>query len=385
MDPSTLSPTAAGSLSKIEAGCYAFLPNPLPPEIQLNWELVSLIATASAALAELAGAARNLPNPHLLLAPFIGREAVLSSRIEGTQASLSDVFLFKDSDDKGHENSRADIQEVINYINAIEHGLKLLETLPLSIRFIRSLHEVLMNGVRGKDKAPGDLRRIQNWIGPTGCNKNNARYVPPPIPEMKAALNALEVYMNTPDGLPPLVRLALIHYQFEAIHPFLDGNGRIGRLLITLILCKEKLLPQPLLYLSAYFENHRKEYYDLLLSVSQEGNWIGWVSFFLNGIVEQSKDALLRSKMLVDLQSEYRSKLEETRASAIQIQLLDHLFKAPYVRVNQVAKALSITARSAQQNIDKLVEHGILTEKTGGKRNRVFAATEILRISESEK
>ncbi len=385
MDPKSFLKQAPGSLKQIEQGCYAFLPNLLPPDIKLDWELVSLISAASAALAELAGATSALPNPHLLIRPFIGREAVLSSRIEGTQASLSDVLLFQESENSSPENNREDILEVLNYIHALDYGLKMLDELPLSIRFMRNLHGILMKGVRGENQAAGELRRIQNWIGAPGCTKNNARYVPPPVPEMKQALNDLELYLNGKDNLPALVRLAIIHYQFEAIHPFVDGNGRIGRLLITLILCKEQLLPQPLLYLSAYFESHRQQYYDLLLSVSQEGNWGGWLSFFLTGIIEQSKDSLLRSKKLVDLQHRYRTTLQSLRSSGLQLQLLDHLFGAPYVRVSTVANALSITVRAAQLNIDKLVEQGILTELTGGKRNRVFAAREILRITESEK
>ena len=383
MDLSALTSAASGKGILVEKGCYAFIPDPLPPHIELNWELVSILTAAGSALAELAGAARIVPNPHLLIRPFIGREAVLSSRIEGTQASLSDVFMFQGADGKTPSAEREDIEEVINYIDAVEYGLTLLDELPLSLRFIKNLHAVLMRGVRGKDQAPGDFRTVQNWIGPTGCTKKTARYVPPPVPEMKQCLNALENYINSLDGLPSLVRLALIHYQFEAIHPFLDGNGRIGRLLITIILCKERLLPQPLLYLSAYFENNRREYYDLLLSVSLEGNWVGWISFFLRGVEEQSRDALLRSRLLVDLKDRYRVKLQTSRVTGLQLQLLDYLFDTPIVTVNRIAKKLNITARAAQLNIDKLIEHGILREITGGKRNRIFAADEILRVTET--
>ena len=384
MNPSTFSKSKSGTLVPIEEGCFAFIPNPLPPALEPDWALVSLISEADRALAELAGAARTLPNPHLLIRPFIGREAVLSSRIEGTQASLSDIFLFQGLEEKLPDEKKADIQEVVNYISALEHGLKLLSKLPLSTRFMRELHKILMHGVRGKDKAPGEFRTVQNWIGPPGCTKKTATYVPPPIPEMKSALNELEKFLHANSELPVLVRLAMVHYQFEAIHPFLDGNGRIGRLLITIMLCAEQLLPQPLLYLSAFFDKHRNDYYDGLLSVSRNGEWNNWISFFLRGVAEQSKDALLRSKSLVDLQQEYRHKLQSSRATGLQLRLLDFLFSTPIIRVNQVAKVLEITVKSAQQNIDKLVNNGILEETTGNKRNRIFIASAILKATETE-
>ncbi len=261
----------AGRLITAPQGYWAFVPNPLPPSVNLTWDLVGKISEADRALSELAGVARTLPNPHLLIGPFIRREAVLSSRIEGTQASLSDLFFFEASGTIDPQTP--DVREVSNYVKALEHGLARLKKLPVSLRLIREMHEQLMGGARGDHLTPGEFRRSQNWIGPPGCTLMDAVYVPPPEDEMTEALDHLEKYLHSASSLPPLVRLALIHYQFEAIHPFLDGNGRIGRLLLTLLLCAEGLLPHPLLYLSAYFERHRQEYYRLLLAVSQSGHW----------------------------------------------------------------------------------------------------------------
>ena len=229
-------------------------------------------------MSELAGAARTLPNPHLLIGPFIRREAVLSGRIEGTQASLSDLFFFEASG--AADPAVPDVREVSNYVKALEHGLARLDALPISLRLIREIHAKLMEGVRGEHLTPGEFRRSQNWIGAPGCTLMEAIFVPPPEEEMMECLGELEKYLHEPSALLPLVRLALVHYQFETIRPFLDGNGRIGRLLITLLLCAEGLLSEPLLYLSAYFERHRQDYYRCLLDVSHAGQWSHWISFF---------------------------------------------------------------------------------------------------------
>src|SRR5208337_3753079 len=271
-------------------GVWAFVPNPLPPELDLSWALVGELSTADWALAELAGVGSTLPNPHLLIGPFVRREAVLSSRIEGTQASLSDLFFFEAAPTQHREPY--DVREVANYVDALEYGLKRIETLPFSIRLIRELHEHLMAEVRGGDRAAGEFRRQQNWIGPEGCKIDDATYIPPPPLELISALGALEGFANSSSNLPPLIRFALLHYQFEAIHPFLDGNGRIGRLLITLKLGSEGLLAQPLLYLSAFFEKHRNQYYRLLLAVTTHGEWGEWIRFFIHGVADQSRDAV---------------------------------------------------------------------------------------------
>ena len=383
MQPSDFKKDKAGKIIKAPRGYWAFVPNSLPPALRLTWELVSENSTADRALSELAGVARTLPNPHLLINPFIRREAVLSSRIEGTQASLSDLLFFEASGQK--EPHPPDVREVSNYVKALEYGLKRLEKLPVSLRLIREMHQHLMEGVRGEHLTPGEFRRSQNWIGPPGCTLMEATFVPPPEEEMKEALDLFEKYLHSPSGLPPLIRLALIHYQFEAIHPFLDGNGRIGRLILTLLVCAEKLLPQPLLYLSAYFEQHRQQYYDSLLAVSQAGTWSEWVAFFLRGVAQQSQDAILRSDRLLNLWQEYRRKLQSPRASALSLQLVDELFSYPAMTIAWAAKRLDVTPRSAQLNIEKLVRAEILREETGKRRNRVFVASEIVRTIEARK
>ncbi len=382
MQPDSFTSSAPGRVQKTPQGYWAFVPIPLPPQLEPSWELARQISEADRALSELAGIARTLPNPHLLIGPFVRREAVLSSRIEGTQASLSDLIYFEAS---GTPNGRSsDVQEVANYVEALEHGLRRLEELPVSLRLMREMHARLMSGVRGEHLTPGEFRRSQNWIGPPGCTLMEATYVPPPEAEMRETLGEMEKYLHTPSSLPPLVRMALIHYQFEAIHPFLDGNGRIGRLLITLLLCAEGLLPEPLLYLSAYFERHRPDYYRLLLAVSQEGKWAEWVGFFLDGVAQQSRDAIKRSKSLLDLWRSYRDRLQSTRSSAFALQLVDELFSSPAVTVARATELLGVTPRTAQLNIDKLVGEGILEETTGRHRNRIYAASQIMRVIEAE-
>ena len=276
---------APGGIIQSTLGYEAFIPNVLPPELPLTWPLVRAMSDADRAVSELAGVARNLPNPHLLINPFLRREAVLSSRIEGTQASLSDLFVFEASERS--EAPQSDVEEVVNYIHALEYGLYVIrQGRRISLALLKEMHELLLKGVRGQDKSPGQFRTKQNWIAEGSRRLENARFVPPPVPQMYDALDALERYIQSPSDLPPLIRLALVHYQFETIHPFEDGNGRIGRLLITLLLCAEGLLPEPLLYLSAYFERHRDEYVDRLLGVSQSNEWEDWITFFLTGIAE---------------------------------------------------------------------------------------------------
>jgi Fic family protein len=317
------------------------------------------LSEADHGLSELAGIAGNLPNPHLLISPFMRREAVLSSRIEGTQSSFEDLIAFEVAGNVPPAGS-ADVQEIVNYVRALERGLALLETLPVSLRLIKEVHAELMKGVRGESKSPGDFRRQQNWIG--GANPHDARYVPPPVPEMTEALNALERYLHDdPLKLPPLVRLAIAHYQFETIHPFLDGNGRVGRLLITLTLCSEKLLPAPLLYLSAFLEREKQTYADLLLGVSQEGAWEDWIRFFLRGVAEQSRDGVQRSKRVLDLREALRKQLQAERVSSNVLSLVDRLVYSPTTTAGSAAKQLDVSVPGAQLIIDRLVEAGVLT------------------------
>lgn len=373
----------AGKLIKASSGYWAFVPAPLPPELAISWEIAAQLSEADRNLSELAGIARNLPNPHLLIRPFIQKEAVLSSRIEGTQASLSDLLYFEASG--GMESKVSDVKEVANYVKALEYGLDRQTKLPLSLRLIREMHNILMQDVRGRHMTPGEFRRSQNWIGPAGCTLMEAAFVPPPPHEMHEALDNFEKYLHHSSKLPPLIRIALIHYQFEVIHPFLDGNGRIGRLLITFLLCADQLISRPLLYLSVFFEKNRQVYYKLLLGVSQKGEWLPWILFFLQGVAEQSKDAINRSRKLFELRKDYRNTVQSVRTSALTLKLVDELFANPAITVSSIAKLLKVTKRSAQMNIHKLMDNGILQEVTGRERNRIFVASEILNILNLEK
>jgi len=326
----------------------------------------------------LRGVGRILPNPHLLIQPFARREAVLSSRIEGTQASLGDLLLFELG---APATEQHDVREVANYVAALEYGLQRIDQLPLSLRLIRELHSKLMRGVRGDSQAPGEFRGIQNWIGKPGTKIADVTYVPPPVPEMQAALDAFEKFLHADSHLPPLIRLALVHYQFEAIHPFLDGNGRVGRLLITLLFHTEKLLDQPLLYLSAFFEQYRDEYYDRLLDVSRRGAWGAWIEYFLRAIHDQAEDTVRRAGSLLELREQYRSRVTEGRHSALMLGIIDQLFRSPAVTITGLARQVGASYPAAKQNVEKLVAAGIL-EPLSATRNKAYMAREILALIE---
>jgi Fic family protein len=359
-----------------EVDYWAFVPHPLPPDLPPDWELASVLSSADRALSELAGLGRTMPNPQLLIGPFVRREAVLSSRIEGTTAGIADLYVFE----TGQVAPGSDVREVHNYVTALEYGLERLSSLPVSLRLIRELHERLMQGVRGERATPGEFRQAQNWIASRPGTVAEADFVPPPVPEMHAALESLEKYLHAPDVYPPLVRLAFVHYQFETIHPFLDGNGRIGRLLLSLLLVSWNLLPLPLLYLSAYFERYRDAYYDLLEAVSARGAWREWVLYFLRGVEEQARDAVARAKRLQDLQLGWRHRLTQARASALLLRLVDALFQSPAVTLPQVQRMLGVTHRTASQAVARLVAEHILQAVPGRARNRQFVAPEVLAV-----
>ncbi len=306
----------------------------------------------------------------------------MSSRIEGTQATLEDIYQYE-AGELPYAASSSDAREVHNYVVALDYGLARLNTLPVSLRLIRELHEQLMRGARGDLWTPGEFRRTQNWIGPAGSTLETAPYVPPPVDEMTEALHDLERYAHASSDLPPIVRVGLIHYQFEAIHPFLDGNGRVGRLLIILLLCQWDLLPQPILYLSNYFEKYRSEYYARLLEVSQRGRWEEWLSFFLTGVRDQSRDAAIRFRALHSLREKYYQAFEGYSKSARLQSLVDFLFEHPIVTIRLVQEGLSLADyKTAQRYIVKLQDAGILNEITGRSRNRLFRANEIFRMIE---
>ncbi len=390
MEPSKYQYSTSGKYLKVGRGdtsYSAYVPNPLPPELDFDAELVCALSDASIAIGKL-DLGRLLPNPHLLISPFIHREAVLSSRIEGTQASITDLYAYEAGQlalPGMTAPPESDVREVLNYVYALQYGLRRLESLPLSLRFICELHDELMRGVRGDLATPGSFRASQNWIGRPGCTLNEATYVPPPAPEMLDCLSELEKYLHYGNTYPKLVRLALIHYQFEAIHPFLDGNGRIGRLLISLLLVSWGLLALPLLYLSAFFERNRYEYYDKLLSISERGEWREWLMFFLHGVEEQANDAVGRARQLQDLQSNWRRQLQSMpHVSARLLQLVDQLFKTPAITIPQVQVVLGVSYPTAQHYVEKLVKAGILKQVGEATQGRLFMAQDILRIVDEQ-
>ncbi|MGH7428772.1 MAG: Fic family protein, partial [Candidatus Methylomirabilaceae bacterium] len=320
----------------------------------------------------------RLPNPHLLIRPFVRREAVLSSRIEGTQATLGELLAAEAG--AAVERSPADLREVGNYVVALEHGIQRLKKLPLSLRLVRELHEKLMRGVRGDQATPGEFRRLQNWIGPPGCTLANAVYVPPPPSELMNCLGDWEKFLHD-RSLPPLVQVALIHYQFEAIHPFLDGNGRVGRLLITLFLVERGILPTPLLYLSAFFEATRRDYYDRLRGVSDRGEWEEWVHYFLNGVARQSEDALSRAERINRHLAGWRVAVSGTPSKA-PLALVDQLAANPYITTKGAAKRLGVAFTTAQRAVARLEALSIVKEVSHAKRDRVYCAKALMDILE---
>jgi Fic family protein len=372
---------ASGRLVSVGEGRWAFVPAALPPKLAYGPRLVAALSEADRALGELAGLGRTLPNPYLLTRPFLRREAVLSSRIEGTRASLVDLFAFEAEPPFFSEPERQDdVREVRNYVRALEHGIGRLGELPISQRLLREMHAVLMEGVRGEQRDPGEFRRMLNWIGPPGARLEEATYLPPPPAEFPSAMSALERYIHGDTGLPPLLDIALVHYQFEAIHPFLDGNGRIGRLLITLMLIERDLLPEPLLYLSAYFERHRGAYYDHLLAVSQKGAWEGWLLFFLRGVSVEARDASRRGGRLFELRESYKERFQREGARPNLLAAVNHLFANPVTSIRELAEVLGVSFEAARRLVSSLEKRGVLQELTGRRRNRVYAAREILRV-----
>ena len=361
---------------------WAYVPNPLPPKIAVDWELVNLLSKADSKLEELSSRGQLLPNVHLLIRPLlVRREAVMSSRIENTQSGLEDLFIFEA--DQTELSPMSDVKEIINYVRAMEYGIKRLEDLPVSSRLICETHEILMQGVRGEHATPGSMRTSQNWIG--GRTLRDAIYVPPQVADMKQCFSDLEKYIHSNAQEPALIQCALVHYQFEAIHPFLDGNGRIGRLLITFMLLEKGLLPQPLLYLSDFFERYRDEYYRLLLNVSQKGDWKAWITFFLNGVRQQSENALSTIQKLLDLQSQYRALATGRRVPKIVNRLIDYLFASPVISISALSKVWEIPFPTVQRGVNYLIEKSILREITGGSRNRLFVADEIFNTIMTER
>lgn len=359
--------------------CYkSFVPAPLPPKptIQYDQELINLLSEANRELGRLDGIAVTLTNPDLFVAMYVKKEAVLSSQIEGTQASLVDILEFGIEQDK---RLPQDIGEVVNYVDAMNYGLERLQSLPLSLRLIKEIHHILLNNTRGAEKSPGDFRNSQNWIGSAGCTLSTATFVPPNVDDMKQAMGELELYMHQDDDLPWLLKVALIHCQFETIHPFLDGNGRIGRLLITFLLCEKNILNKPLLYLSHYFKQNRSDYYDFLMKVRNKGDWEGWLKFFLKGVVSVSQQAILTSRNILDLQFRHRSLVMEKNSSNA-LRLLDLLYYKPILNVGDALGELGLSFPTINNLFNLFEELGILHEKTGQQRNRVYEYSEYVQL-----
>ena len=382
MNASDFTEASPGKLVQTPEAYWAFVPDPLPPATAYGSGIWKRLSEADLAVGQLSGMGRMLADPHLLVGPFLRREAVLSSRMEGTVTNLEQLLLFEAA--PAAQPQPADITEVSNYVVAMGYGLERLNDLPFSLRLIRELHEHLLRDVRGQDKRPGEFRVSQNYISSYERGVSEDRYVPPPVEQMTQALNEFERFIHEPTDLPFLIQLALIHYQFEAIHPFADGNGRIGRLMLSLLMCDRGYLPQPSLYLSAFFERHIDEYIDHLLKVSQTGAWEEWIGFFLEAVAEEANEAIRRSRDLLDLQQAFRGKLQTPRGSALSLELIDCLFEAPVVTMGTVRNRLGVTPRTAQLHIDRLVAAAILVETTGRSRNRVYFAPAIMEIFQTD-
>lgn len=371
----------SGKLIKNSEGNLTFVPNDLPPEITYDASLVTLITEASNQLGELSGIGRLLPNPHLIIRPYVLREAVLSSKIEGTQASILDLFRYNAGvSERAQDRERKQMDEVVNYVDALDICLRKIqkEKKLVDLKMILDAHKILLGGVRGHELEPGVVRTVQNWIGPEGTKIEQATYVPPLAEKVPELLQNLEDFIqNPPARMPPLVQCAVLHYQFEAIHPFADGNGRIGRLLIPLILSERNLLSQPLLYLSRYIESHKTEYYRLLLDVSKNNNWNDWIKFFLRAAITQARDAVSNIQQLMDLKQKYDESLRSKKASASVLQLLDLLLANPWITIPKAQDHLGVTYPPAKKAVEYLASVGILREVENKERNRLFVAHEI--------
>jgi Fic family protein len=371
----------AGRVVRVGAGdaAYsAFEPEPLPPALDFTAELVSTLSEADQALGRLAGVGRQLPNPHILIRPYLRREAVSSSRIEGTQSTLGEVLAAEAQ----LLPETPDTREVLNYVRAFEIGLERLQTLPLSTRLIREMHSELMRGVRGAEREPGEFRRSQNWIG--GRGPSDAVFVPPPASSLPEHLTALERFIHEDATAPVLVRSALLHYQFETIHPFLDGNGRIGRLLVVFFLVERGVLPQPLLYLSAFLERERDEYVQRLQAVRETGDFEGWITFFLTGVAQQAEAALQNAESLLRLNRQFRERLRAQRARGSVVDAAEGLIGNPFITAPRLAETLGITRQGALYVISTLERAGIVAEDSRGERSTLYVAREVLDVLEDD-
>ena len=359
-------------------GYKAFIPNPLPPNppIRIEGEIQHLLTNANIAIGKMDTMGYLAPNLEHIIAMYVRKEALLSAQIEGTQASLEDIFEYENQIPVKNIN---DVKEVVNYIKALNHGMKRLAEFPMSIRLIKEIHEILLEGARGKEKTPGEFRKSQNWIGSPGSTLATASFVPPPPKEAMDAMGELELFLHKDSELPLLINCALMHYQFETIHPFLDGNGRLGRLLITFYLYWKGALQYPLLYLSYYLKIHRQEYYDRLNLVRERGDYEQWIIFFLKGIIWTCESALQTIKNLLQLQEDHKKRLISKKLSTpYAIALLDYLFERPHLTINDVADHIKISYQGAKALVDQFVTAEILKEITGKRRDKRYSCWEYL-------
>jgi Fic family protein len=362
----------AGYLMSQPEGYEAFVPKPLPPDpsLLLDPPMLALLEKAVAELGRLDGAAAVIPSPDFFVSMSVRREAVLSSQIEGTQSTLEDLLELEL--EGGRRDRPSDAFEIANYVQAMNLGLQRLETLPLSLRLIRDIHRDLLRDGRGSKATPGEFRRTQNWIGPGGATLKQATFIPPAPPDMKKALHDFETYLHADSGYPTLIDVGLVHAQFETIHPFLDGNGRVGRLLNIFLLVHRGILRKPLLYLSYYFKLHRTEYYDRLMAVRLKGDWEGWIQFFLRGVVQTAREATDTAERLFELREAHRALILEKNLGQNGQLLLSTLLQQPLVNINLVATVLGSTFPTASSLVSTFEDLGLLKEITGGKRSRIF-------------
>jgi Fic family protein len=364
----------AGQYVRQLQGYKAFIPRPLPPDppLDMDAEMVDLISKAERSLGRLDGSIQTLPDPDLFVLMYVRKEAVLSSQIEGTESSLDDL-LEAEANIFNPQRPR-DVKEVINYVHAMNYGIERLKGLPVSVRLIREIHERLLRNVRGAQRLPGELRRSQNWIGPAGCALNEAVFVPPPPEEVPEALSEWERFIHEEIRIPLLVKIGLAHAQFETIHPFPDGNGRVGRLFITFLLCERGVLHKPVLYISHYFRRYRERYYALLQSVRDTGDWESWIKFFLQAVAVVSEEATMTARRIVELRERHRRRVADHfgRATSNALNVLEYLYTRPLIEVKDVTFLTNVSFTSANQLIRRFVDLGILSEITGYSRNRRF-------------
>ena len=376
--------TRAGRYVKQRTGYAAFIPAPLPPEPPIALEgLQALLSRADQAVGRLDGVIQTVPNPDFFVYMYIRREAVLSSQIEGTQSTLEDLLAVELEPRPAWRRLPEDVDEVVRYVQAMNYGLNRLSDLPLSLRLIREIHRELLSGGRGSHRLPGEFRTTQNWIGPEKATLAEATFVPPPEHEMKEALHNFERFLHE-DELPELVHAGLAHAQFETIHPFLDGNGRVGRLLITFLLVFGGVLHRPLLYLSVYLKRNRAEYYDRLMAIRNSGDWESWLRFFLTGVAQTAEEATATARAILDLREEHRHRVQEQTAGVNGLRLLDLLFERPLVHVNLVKDSLGISFVTANRLVEQLESLDVLDEITGRKRDRIFSYTPYVALFQDE-